>query len=408
MRCPRCAYKGKLFNGRCAVCGYPIEQETQGATEGSTAAVQQPFSQVTGQFSSITNQFSAVFDPRSISTPQAEKGPEPGDTLRNGRYRLQERITLPVSQQNQGMAWNAYDLRMSSRFVVVREVKFSGEQASTPAQKEFLANKIAQRLNKLGEHPGLPSVIDLFSENSNYFLVFLYPQGEILTSLLKRWRNGLPEYMITEYAWQLCDILTLLADQQPSIIHGAINPDTILISEDNRQAVLMYLPLLPPKESAGKIDNSVSRYLAPEQVHGALTSASDLYSLAATLYHAATGSDPQERPPSFYPPARRLNERVSPAMELILARQLRLTVAQRYSSPREMQQDVAALIETYATQATRAVVLFQPSDVPVLSLKEEKNRQQIIDISNMKTLAIPVLLGILLVLGLLLIVILHA
>ncbi len=407
MRCPRCAYKGKLFNGRCAVCGYPLEQETQEASGGSTAAVPQPFLQTTGQFAPITNQYSPVVVPNPITgILHMEKIPQAGDTLRNGRYRLQERITLPASQQNQGMAWNAYDLLMASRFVVVREVKFSGELVATPAQKEFLANKIAQRLSKLGEHPGLPAVIDLFSENGNYFLVFLYPQGETLTSLLKRWRNGLPEYLLTEYAWQLCDILALLADQQPPLVHGAINPDTILISEDNRQAMLMHLPLLPPKESAVKIDDSISGYLAPEQVHGSITPTADLYSLAATLYHAATGSDPQERPPSFYPPARRLNDQVSYAMELILARQLRLTVAQRYSSPRAMQGDIAALIETYATQSTKAVVPFQPSEIPILSL-EDKQRPQMIDLNSMKTLAITILVGIMLVLGLLLVVILH-
>jgi serine/threonine protein kinase len=408
MRCPRCAYKGKLFNGRCAVCGYPLEQETQtqGVSEGSTAAVQQPFSQTTGQLSSITGHYAPVFIPDLPPTAEAEKVAEPGNTLRNGRYRLQERITLPASQQNQGMAWNAYDLLMSSRFVVVHEIKFSSELTSAPAQKEFLANKIAQRMSKLGEHPGLPTVIDLFRENGNYFLVFLYPQGETLISLLKRWRNGLPEYMLTEYAWQLCDILALLADQQPPIVHGAINPDTILISEDSRQATLMYLPLLPLKEFTAKIDDSVSRYLAPEQVHGSITPASDLYSLAATLYHAATGSDPLVRAPAFYPPARRLNDQISYAMELILARELRLTVTQRYSGPRAMQEDIAALIESYATQSTKAVVPFQPSEIPMLSLKDEKP-QHMLDFSNMKTLAIPMLLGIMLVLGLVLVVLLH-
>jgi serine/threonine protein kinase len=406
MRCPRCAYKGILFNGRCAVCAYPLDQETQETAEGSTAAVQQPFTQITGQFSPITKQYSPVFDPRPVTTGQLGQTPEAGDLLRNGRYRLQERIALPASQQNQGMAWTAYDLKMSSRFVVVREVKFSGEQASTPTQKEYLANKIAQRLSKLGEHPGLPSVIDLFSENGNYFLIFLYPQGETLTALLKRWRNGLPEFMIAEYARQLCDILALLADQQPPIVHGTINPDTILISEDHRQALLLHLPLLPIKEPVGKADEGVSLYLAPEQVHGNITPASDLYSLAATLYHAVTGSHPLERPPSFYPPARRLNGQVSQEMEQVLARELRLTITQRYSNPREMQHDVAALIETYATMATRAVTPLQPSEVPVLTLKEEPRQKTTFD--KVRTLAIPMLLGVMVVLGLLLFAVFRA
>lgn len=406
MRCPRCAYKGKLFNGRCAVCGYPFNPEFLETHEDNTEATQKPFSQITGQLSPITNQFSPILNshPPSITSPLG-KAPKTGGLLRNGRYRLQERIALPPSQQNQGMAWTAYDLKMSNRFVVIREVKFSDEQAPTPAQKEYLANKTAQRLNKLGDHPGLPPVVDLFSENNNYYMVFCYPQGETLTSLLKRWHNGLPEVMVAEYGWQLCDILALLAEQRPSIVHGAINPDTILISEDGRQAFLLHLPLLPIKEPGGKGDDSASLYLAPEQVHGNITPASDLYSLAATLYHAITGSHPLERPPAFYPPARRLNEQISPQMEQILAHALRLSIAQRYSSAREMQQEIAALIETYATMATRAVTPLRPSDVPILSLNEEPEKK--FALSHLRTLVIFALVGAILVLGILLFVMFH-
>ena len=403
MRCPRCAYKGKLFQGRCAVCGYPLEQEKETA-ENSTAAVQQPFLQVNEQYSPITNHFAPIIlDPQLTGNHQSNTLTA-GDTLRSGRYRLQERITLPISQQQHGQAWNAYDLQMSSRFVVIHEVEFSSEMASTPRQKEFVANKIAQRLNRLGEHPGLPKVSDMFSEKDSYFLVFLYPQGETLASLLQSWSNGLPEYMIAEYAWQLCDVLTSLREQQPPIVHGAISPETILISDEGRQAILMHMPLLPLGETSGKIDEMGSSYRAPEQVHGIISPASDLYSLAATLYHAVTGSAPHERPPAFYPPARRLNEAVSPAMEMILARQLRLTVAQRYNNPHEMKQDIAALLETYATQATRAVVPLQSSEMPLLTIKHEKVKK--IEFQNMNII-IPTLIGILVVLGLLLVMILH-
>jgi serine/threonine protein kinase len=400
MRCPRCAYKGKLFQGRCAVCGYPLEQETE---ENGTAAVHQTSIQVSEQYSPITNHYALIPDFQLIDNRRSNVL-EPGNTLRSGRYRLQERIALPPSQQNHGQAWNAYDLQMSSRFVVIHEIKFFSDVASPAVQKEYIANKIAQRLNRLGEHPSLPRVSDMFSENEAYFLVFLYPQGETLASLLKSWSNGLPEYMIAEYAWQLCDVLTLLGEQQPPIVHGAISPETILISEEGRQAILMHLPLLPPKETVGKIDDIGSSYRAPEQVHGIITPASDLYSLAATLYHAVTGSAPHERPPAFYPPARRLNETVSLAMELILARQLRLTVTQRYNNPHEMKQDLASLLESYATQATRAVVPFQSSEMPLLSIKDEKGEK--IGLKNMKII-VPTLIGILVVLGLLLVIILH-
>jgi serine/threonine protein kinase len=288
----------------------------------------------------------------------------PGKLLRSGRYSIIASVALP--QQNQGTAWSARDLHMSNRLVLLREIRISAELASTALKGEQMVTMLAQRLNRLGEHPGLPNIVDLFKEKDAYFLVFLLPQGRSLAQILKL--SGLPEHTVAEYGWQMCDILSLLAEQQPPLVHGAISPETILISENGKQAALLHLPVLPPREiTSGML--TPSSYRAPEQVHGTLTPSSDLYALAATLYHAATGSDPQQRPPAFYPPARRINPEVSVAMERILARQLRLSATQRYSSAYEMQQDLAALIESYPTQASKSIVPIQTLPAPVQGIK---------------------------------------
>jgi len=292
----------------------------------------------------------------------------PGKVLRSGRYTLIESVTLP--QQNQGMAWSARDLHMSNRLVLLREIRIPAELAPTPMKREQVATMLAQRLNRLGEHPGLPNIVDLFKERDSYFLVFLWPQGRSLAQLLKR--GALPEHTAAEYGWQMCDVLSLLADQHPPLMHGAISPETIIISENGKQAVLFHLPILPLREFIGH-QGTPPGYRAPEQVHGTLTPSSDLYALAATLYHAVTGSDPQERPPAFYPPARRINSEVSATMERILARQLRLSSTQRYSSAYEMQQDLAALIESYPTQASKSVARIHALTAPVQAIENEES-----------------------------------
>ncbi len=365
MRCPRCAFKGKPFQGRCAVCGYQLQEEDTQNSGSLTHINQQPFP-YTDRPAPFMEQ-----SPRRDQAPvtdwhTAMQTLGPGKMLRSGRYNIIEAVALP--QQNQGTAWRARDLHMSNRLVLLREIRIPAELASTALKREQMVNMLAQRLNRLGEHPGLPNIVDLFKEKDAYFLVFLLPEGRSLAQILKQRRGGLPEHTVAEYGWQMCDILSLLAEQHPPLVHGAISPETILISENGKQAALLHLPVLPLREIKGGT-LTPSSYRAPEQIHGTLTPSSDLYALAATLYHAVTGSDPQERPPAFYPPARRINPEVSVAMERILARQLRLSAMQRYGSAYEMQQDLAALIESYPTQASKSIVPIQALSAPMQGIK---------------------------------------
>ena len=388
MRCPRCAYKGKPFQGHCAVCGYDLQLGSQN-TASITRITQQTFPNTDQpipfgeQFSPRLDQVSGIgwqmmqppafgeqLSPRLDAVPVTTRhaaipASGPGRTLRAGRYTLLESVPLP--QQNQGTAWSARDLHMANRRVLLREIKIPTEMAPNAAKHEQAINALAQRMSRLGEHHGLPNVVDLFKEHDAYYLVLLWPQGNSLAETLKRRHSGLPEHIVAEYGRQLCDVLILLAEQQPPVVHSAISPETIVVSESGKQVTLLYLPLLPPTReyttNSGKL--TPPGYRAPEQVHGTLTPSSDLYALAACLYHAVTGSDPQSRPPAFYPPARRLNPAVSSTMERILARQLRLSASQRYSSAYEMQQDLAALIESYPTQANRSLPHIHTLDAPV-------------------------------------------
>src|SRR5450755_3238422 len=343
MRCPRCAFKGKPFQGRCAVCGYQLQEEDTQNSTSFTHINQQPFP-YTDQPAPFMEQSPRLDQTPVTSWHTAMQTLGPGKLLRSGRYSIIASVALP--QQNQGAAWNARDLHMSNRLVLLREIRIPTELASTALKREQMVTMFAQRLNRLGEHPGLPNIVDLFKEKDAYFLVFLLPQGRSLAQILKQRKGGLPEHTVAEYGWQLCDILSLLAEQLPPLVHGAISPETILISENGKQAA---------------------------QLHGTLTPSSDLYALAATLYHAATGSDPQVRPPAFYPPARRINPEVSVALERILARQLRLSATQRYGSAYEMQQDLAALIESYPTQASKSIVRTRALAIPAQVQQDEKS-----------------------------------
>ncbi len=279
-----------------------------------------------------------------------------GDTLRKGRYRLVEQVTLPKTQQDQGAAWIATDAEAPRRKVLLRRVEFPD---GPPDNAQQAVHAIASRFMELSRHKGFPPVVDVFQENGAYYLALQYPQGENLAVLLREQGGALPERDVAEYGRQLCEILDLMAQQQPPLIHGGISPETIIIDPAARTVSLILLPLFPPKASVR--ETSVSGYLSPEQARGDLQPSSDLYAVAGALHHAVTGFDPRERLAFFYPPARRLNPVISTGMETILARELRLSVPQRYARPGEMRRDLMALIASYPPVAERPNHTEQPA-----------------------------------------------
>lgn len=321
MRCTHC-FEDTLENGRCTNCDSSMTP--QGAVNS--------------------------FAGKTSSTPMAGYTMSytlmRGDTLSNGRYRLMMQIALPELQQKQGNAWSAMDMSASRRSVIIREIIVPREMANTAAV-DRVAIGIAQRMQILGQQEGFPTIVDFFSEKNMHFLVLLQPEGETLSNVLKRQNGALPEPLVTEYGYQLCGLLSLLADQKPPMVHGSISPETIIIDEKQQRVSLIHLPLFSPSGPFAGVNKLSPGYYAPEQMHGEADPSSDLYSLAATLYHAATGYDPHERLAFFHPPARRLNPAVTQQMEAMFTRQLSLSKGQRYANPSEMQKDFEALSEYY-------------------------------------------------------------
>jgi serine/threonine protein kinase len=326
MRCPRCAFEGGSLENEntCQRCGATLRRDVAGSTS-------QP----------------AQYLPSLDTNISYSHQLQPGSTLHQGRYLLIEQVKLAVNQQDQRPAWLATDTTLPNQPVIIRPIIPPGEITRSPSTYEYTCKVIAQQLAELGKHYGLPQVIELFYEQVAYFLVSLLPQGRTLSYLVQQQGGPLLEHIVADYGQQLCDILIKFGEQKPPFVHGAINPETIIISEDGTHASLAYLPLFPPKEVKNPIDKTSSSYNSPEQNHGTLTPSSDLYSIAAVMYFALTGHKPQERTAFFYPPLRQLNPLATAHIETILAHQLRMSVPQRYATPSEMQQDLIGLIDSY-------------------------------------------------------------
>ncbi|RAQ98329.1 hypothetical protein [Thermogemmatispora tikiterensis] len=323
MRCPQCHFEGEPLNGGCPRCGYGRLPD-----RGS-----RPLSLGQESRELVT----------TVSRPLSLVATRPvlrGDVLREGRYRIVEELPLPRSQYDQGKAWLARDAQSVSRLVLIREVIPTAEKA---ARLEQELRMTAQRLAELGQHRGFPHLIDMFSERGCYYIVLQHPDGQSLAQLVEQQEEPLPERLVAEYGRQLCELVQVLASQEPPLVHGAISPETVIISPDGHQVSLILMPLFPPRLPPEMQGKAIAGFFAPEQFHGVTDTRTDLYGVAATLYYALTTYDPRQHMAFFYPPIRRLNPRVSARMEAVLARGLRVAAAQRYLRPAQMLQELAAI-----------------------------------------------------------------
>ena len=289
------------------------------------------------------------------------------ETVLQGRYR----IVRQLGQGGMGAVYEAVDLRLDT-VVALKETLFTEERLRKQFEREA---RLLARLH----HQALPRVSDHFTESDGQFLVMQYIPGEDLFEMQTRRQGAFPQSDVLRWADQLCDALDYLHTQDPQIIHRDIKPQNLKLTARG-QVVLLDFGLA--KGSAGQltaVTTSASifgytpNYAPLEQVQGLGTDArSDIYSLAATLYHLLTNVKPPDalsRAGAIVnglddplAPADEVAPQVSPAVAHVLEVAMSQKRDDRYESAQMMREALnsaatgslgeAATVMTAATGAT--------------------------------------------------------
>jgi putative methionine-R-sulfoxide reductase with GAF domain len=111
--------------------------------------------------------------------------------------------------------------------------------------------------------------------------------------LKERGAPGLPAQEAVDYARHVCEALQYVHDQQ--IVHRDVKPQNMILADDG--VVLVDFGVaraIGSDETVGTIAVGTPRYMAPEVFAGGTVSpASDVFSLAATLWTLMIGSPPR-------------------------------------------------------------------------------------------------------------------
>jgi len=232
-----------------------------------------------------------------------------------------------------GRVYLSNDTRLANRPVAVKEMILGDGIAEKKAIEDF--TREATVLARLS-HPGIPTLIDHFAENSRHYMVMEFVAGGDLEKVIQQSGGKLGEDRTLRWARQILSVLEFLHAQNPPIVYRDLKPGNIMIDKDGRAMLIDFgiARFLPKGGRATQIGSP--GYAPPEQYAGNVEPRSDLYSLAATMHHLLTGRDPALEPPFSFPPVKQLAPEVSSATAGSVDRALNHEIPKRFPSARAM------------------------------------------------------------------------
>lgn len=240
--------------------------------------------------------------------------------LHQGRYR----IVNQIGQNGAGFLYEALDT-VSGTNVSLKEIRDNSGKVVTSAQLEARRTAFSEKAKALTDmkHQSLLQVKDFFSEIDRHYLVTEFTGGKTLSELLDKQNTPFPLKDVSNWADALLDALNYLHTLNPQIIHGEVKPQNIGLSADGK-VKLSVANLVKGSDESGlatanqTFDAAVLPYLPLEKIWNGLDAASrkviltdydekserileqpldarsDVYALAATVYHLLTARIPAD------------------------------------------------------------------------------------------------------------------
>jgi serine/threonine protein kinase len=158
-----------------------------------------------------------------------------------------------------------------------------------------LFEREAKVLSQL-RHPGIPRFIATFEEPAGTFnLVMQLMPGSTLRDLFDRRRVS--ETELRDILIRCLEVLDYLHTRTPPLVHRDLKPSNIVRAADGKIALVDFGGVLDgARTQGGSTVVGTFGYMAPEQLHGEVTPATDLYALGATLVSLAGGIEPEDVP----------------------------------------------------------------------------------------------------------------
>lgn len=206
-------------------------------------------------------------------------------TVIGGRYKV-------IQQLNDG-EWRklyvAQNLEMNNALCVIEQLL---GQASESGKKNF--EREVDTLYRLGWYPQLPKLLAHYEELDNFYLVYQYVEGKVLSQELREEHLSQPwdEYSVIKFLRGLLNILEFV--HQYNIVHLNIKPSNIIQKLDGQIVLINFSLARDIKTQKERNFWGTPGYMAPEQSYGLLKMSSDIYAAGIIGIQALTGIPPKK------------------------------------------------------------------------------------------------------------------
>jgi serine/threonine protein kinase len=333
--CPACG--SQLLPGAiaCMDCGFLLQ------ADGAAAEPE-------GPPNLCTNPACGVANPPGERNCQRCGNPLPvaAGTLLHDRYRLEKLLAMGGF----GAVYRAVDTKHNNREVAIKDM-IGGDPQEFSIRLNFFRRE-AEILRSLEPVPIVPRVYDFIQQGQTAHLVMEFIRGTDLLKLMEGNGNKpFPIPQVVEWGKQICDVLWHMHSQSPPLIHRDLKPDNIMLLDDQKSIKMIDfgtardLGRTVKERMAGKTRVYTEGYAPPEQIVGKPEGRSDLFAMAATLYHLATGKAPE----GFYTAKELETQLADPSSPLpaqhrwfyeLIKINLAEDVNERYFSAREIRRDL--------------------------------------------------------------------
>ncbi|MDN5858076.1 MAG: serine/threonine protein kinase [Pseudonocardia sp.] len=284
----------------------------------------------------------------------------------NGRYELDE---LPIGKGGMGEVWLGRDTKLDRR-VAVKLIRFPDDLPDDELVARFVRES---RITASLEHPGVPAVYDVGTDQGRPFMVMQRIVGISGADLIAE-HGPLPIAWAAAIAAQACAVLA--AAHRASLVHRDLKPANLMLCPDGTVRVLDFGLAVALAAADSQITRTgqtlgTPAYMAPELVLAGTTGpATDLYAVGATLHELIAGRQPfrattayavmnkhvDERPP----PLRGIRADVPAELEALVLHLLAKATADRPASA----EDVYHRLVPFVQELTTLPGVLTPPSIP--------------------------------------------
>ncbi|MDJ0675926.1 MAG: protein kinase [Calothrix sp. MO_167.B42] len=263
----------------------------------------------------------------------------------NNRYR----VIHSLGSGGFGETFLAEDTQMpSQRRCVIKQLRPIQDNPQVYELVKQRFQREAAILEELGEGSSrIPRLYAYFTENSQFYLVQEYIEGQTLTTKLQT-QGVMSEVALKQLLINILPILDYVHSK--GIVHRDIKPDNIIIQNRDGKPILIDFGavketlgtiITPSGNSTKSIVIGTPGFMPSEQSVGRPMFASDIYSLGLTAIYLLTGKMPQELatdPSTGGILWRQYAPNLTPTFGSVLDRAIQFNARDRFASATEMLQ----------------------------------------------------------------------